>query len=242
LPEDVETSALDALSAKKQLAKALGCLGIKASTFNGLVFGQRIYEIKKTLDEAMVVVTEEIKQSYHLNIPEKQPKKNLTYQPHVDRDADLATMHEAYQFLVKVYVDDAIERKKKLSKAMLTTSAISAFGQGKKDTRTAEQLEQEENSRKASLLMEELNFLGLDDPLYGSSSSYMERRGGSRRASACPIPFRKISSLEIKKMGSSLDKIQSSRNGSRKGSSSGHSHLLAPTTAQLSKRRNSAYK
>jgi hypothetical protein len=57
----------------------------------------------------------------------KESKKAVAYLPFVDQDVDFGTMHEAYQFLMKVYVDDAIERKQKLLKARSKLAAINAF-------------------------------------------------------------------------------------------------------------------
>ena len=38
------------------------------------------------------------------------------YQPYVDDTADLNTIHEAYQFMMKTYVDDILEQKSKQQK------------------------------------------------------------------------------------------------------------------------------
>ncbi len=52
------------------------------------------------------------------------------YNPYIDLTADLPTMHEAFQYLMKTYVDDvhkARELKKKVGNATAATSVISAF-------------------------------------------------------------------------------------------------------------------
>ena len=43
-------------------------------------------------------------------------KQNEEYNPHIDETADLPTMHEAYQFLKKTYVDDIVAKKMKNTK------------------------------------------------------------------------------------------------------------------------------
>ena len=69
----------------------------------------------------------------HLEIPEKlgiKVEKHISmknYIPYVNRFADLPTILEAYQYLMKRYVTNARERKRKWIKAKNTSSAILAF-------------------------------------------------------------------------------------------------------------------
>ena len=49
------------------------------------------------------------------------------YIPYVNRFADLPTILEAYQYLMRRYVTNARERKRKWLKAKNTSGAISAF-------------------------------------------------------------------------------------------------------------------
>ena len=69
----------------------------------------------------------------HLEIPEKlgiKVEKHISmknYIPYVNRFADLPTILEAYQYLMKRYVTNARERKRKWIKAKNTSTAISAF-------------------------------------------------------------------------------------------------------------------
>ena len=52
------------------------------------------------------------------------------YNPHIDLQADLPTMHEAFQYLMKTYVDDILkarEIKKKMNTAQTELSILSAF-------------------------------------------------------------------------------------------------------------------
>ena len=69
----------------------------------------------------------------HLEIPEKlgiKVEKHTSmkdYIPYVNRFADLPTILEAYQYLMKRYVTNARERKRKWIKAKNTSAAILAF-------------------------------------------------------------------------------------------------------------------
>ena len=69
----------------------------------------------------------------HLEIPEKlgiKVEKHISmkdYIPYVNRFADLPTILEAYQYLMKRYVTNAKERKRKWIKAKNTSAAILAF-------------------------------------------------------------------------------------------------------------------
>ena len=48
-----------------------------------------------------------------IKISKKAKKSNKDYHPYVDDSADLNTIHEAYQYLMKTYVDDVLELKTK---------------------------------------------------------------------------------------------------------------------------------
>lgn len=69
----------------------------------------------------------------HLEIPEKlgiKVEKHTSmkdYIPYVNRFADLPTILEAFQYLMKRYVTNARERRRKWIKAKNTSAAILAF-------------------------------------------------------------------------------------------------------------------
>ena len=49
------------------------------------------------------------------------------YTPFINETADLPTIHEAYQYLVKVYIEDVNEMRKKRKKMAMKTGAIRAL-------------------------------------------------------------------------------------------------------------------
>jgi len=122
---------------KSRLCRALACLGIKPSVFQILVTENRVDEIEELLKNAMIQMNEDIQErnvlGNHLEIPEKlgiKVEKHISmknYIPYVNRFADLPTILEAYQYLMKRYVTNARERKRKWIKAKNTSTAISAF-------------------------------------------------------------------------------------------------------------------
>ncbi len=65
---------------------------------------------------------------------EPRLEEDEEYNPHVDWMADMPTLHEAFQFLMKTYVDDVVEKKaikKAGGKANKLAMGLSAFGDGK---------------------------------------------------------------------------------------------------------------
>lgn len=138
-----------------ELSRALAVLGIKPSTFHSLHTNQKTEQIKELLETSLKKRMDDLKagrtgpganpnnlgfpsDDEKPKTPRKSPnrnagrtparttKKKMTYEPHVDHDADLPTMHEAYQFLTKNYVDDI--SAKKITKVKMGTSAIKAMG------------------------------------------------------------------------------------------------------------------
>ena len=88
----------------------------------------------------MVHMTEEFQSrdalGNHLDIPEKheiiterkrRQKKAEKYAPYIDYNADLPTILEAHQFLMKKFVIDPRERKHRMDKAKNVSSAMGAF-------------------------------------------------------------------------------------------------------------------
>ena len=49
------------------------------------------------------------------------------YTPYINEEADLPTIHEAYQYLVKTYVENVILRKTQKKNVMKKSKAINAF-------------------------------------------------------------------------------------------------------------------
>ena len=78
-----------------QLYQALSVLGIKVSTFHSNCTKGKKDEARKLLEEALLDRTMEAK---------KQVKSGPKFNPNL-QVADLPTIHEAYQFLMRRYVD-----------------------------------------------------------------------------------------------------------------------------------------
>jgi hypothetical protein len=235
--EVAELPNVDPSSVKRDtiaLNLALGCLGVKPSTFHTLVHAQKTEKINEMLEEALVTTTAEFTHrpalGNHLDIPEKKGhvkvmakkdvKGHVIFEPNTDHTADFPTILEAFQYLKKIYVDDVYERKgRKLAKAKSkSNSALSAI-----EDNDPKLVEVEDTS---SSVLAQFSELFVDDPLYGYGSS----RGNSRRGSYCSG----ATSPSLK------PKSSSSGNTSPKLSKSPRTNK--PTTAMLSKRRASAYK
>ena len=123
---------------------------------------------------------------------------NDEYSPFIDETADLPTIHEAYQYLVKVYVEDTIELKKRNKRAAMKAGAISAFGKdrskspqpknGKRKIKSQksvnpeeeEEIRDEESLKLMSQIEDLVGTLGVEDPLHTSSGGGSRSRRGSR--------------------------------------------------------------
>lgn len=120
---------------------------------------------------------------------------NEEYTPFIDETADLPTIHEAYQYLVKVYVENPVELKKKRKMGALKSGAVSGFTRGKSADKSKKieaqksteivPLEDEPQDEESLKLLSQINdlvgTLGVEDPLTAGGS-----RRGSRRGSRVP--------------------------------------------------------
>ena len=126
------------------------------------------------------------------------------YTPYINEEADLPTIHEAYQFLVKTYIENVLIRKQRKSSVMKKSRAVNAFikspqhgpkndkngvdnedkkKEKKKKKKTKKDELDEENQKLLSQIEDMVGGLGIDDPLQGGSSVSRSRRG-----SRVPIP------------------------------------------------------
>ena len=89
----------------------------------------------------------------HLDIPEKHgingPKRKKEYAPHVNNNADLPTILEAHQFLIKKFVIDPRERKHRMDN--IKNLEALAFG----DTTMEFRRKQQRRSHGASFEVDE---------------------------------------------------------------------------------------
>ena len=81
-----------------ELAKALAVLNIKPSTFHSLHYGGKKKKVKELLEKALISRT---KDNAERTVEEMEAEFNINFEV-----ADLSTIHEAYQFLFKKYVED----------------------------------------------------------------------------------------------------------------------------------------
>ena len=125
----------------------------------------------------------------HLDIPEKRGFKSnyqlsKEFDPNVDVTADLPTIHEAFQFLMKKYVEDPISRQ-----GQRTKKAEKKVDQ-RPNRNTLGIPDFDESHKRSSLVLDQFKDLLIDDPfLNGSgkstsgSKSISGSRSGSRRGS-----------------------------------------------------------
>ena len=86
-----------------ELARALAVLGIKPSTFHSLVNRKQISELKQLLDLAIKDRTEDYVQRKHTT---KAVVKTGNKEFNLDLEVtDMSTVHEAFQFLVRKFVE-----------------------------------------------------------------------------------------------------------------------------------------
>lgn len=100
--DDKEEELEDAQTRKRrlncELAKALAVLGVKPSTFHSLHYGGKRKKVKKLLEKHLM---ERTKDANERSVEEMESEFNINFAV-----ADLSTIHEAYQFLIKKYVED----------------------------------------------------------------------------------------------------------------------------------------
>lgn len=84
---------------QSELARALAVLGIKHSTFYSMLNKGRHQDVKVMLKKCLKERSEALLEEFEEEAL-KQPEFNI----HLEY-ADMTTIHEAYQFLVKKYID-----------------------------------------------------------------------------------------------------------------------------------------
>ena len=139
-----------------ELARALAVLGVKPSTFHSLHLGGKTDKVKKLLEKALMRCTNDYRDR---GIDDLADEFNPNFEV-----SDLSTIHEAYQFLIKTYVDDAERRKEK-------------------NMLTLEKMKREQELRRSSL-----NTRGPGGGLGSNNPS----RAGSRRGSDVSMKDEKV--------------------------------------------------
>ena len=134
--EEEKEATEDAKTRKKrlnlELARALAVLGVKASTFHSLHYGGKKKKVKQLLEKHLIDRT---KESNEKTAEEMESEFNINFEA-----TDLATIHEAYQFLVKKYVEDADKFK---NENFLTPEELREMHEKKKKKRKNREKEKE---------------------------------------------------------------------------------------------------
>jgi len=124
----------------QKLSEALAVLAIRPPSFNSLFTAGRLEQLKTLLERAVKERCDtysDRQELLELGLPVPPPAtmkasskvgNQEEYAPFINEEADLPTIHEAYQYLNKVYVNDIIELKKKRKAAGLKMDALCAFG------------------------------------------------------------------------------------------------------------------
>ena len=235
-----------------RLTKALACLGVKPSSFNALVVDDKYDDVEELLKEHLINTTHEfqhrqlkILNSYakiqtflyfrnalgnHLDLPEKhglrKEKKKISmkeYAPYIDLQADLPTILEAYHFLIKKFVLNPRERKRRIDKAKAVLASIAGFYEAqeaaeleelvKKEREEMLKKEKELQRRQSSKnyftppdysmineeinsrnLLQEFDDLQLEDPLIASSKNRLNIR---RKTLAEPMSMEEMLKIRL---------------------------------------------
>merc|ERR1712008_213252 len=125
----------------QKLSEALAVLAIRPPSFNSLFTAGRLEQLKSLLEKAVrerCDTWSDRQELLELGLPVPPPKTSKAsskvgqeeYTPFIDEAADLPTIHEAYQYLNKVYINDIQELKKKRKAAGLKMDALTGFGGG----------------------------------------------------------------------------------------------------------------
>ena len=96
IPLDGEFNLDQKKQVQFQLYQALSVLGIKVSTFHSNLANGHKEEARLMLEKALLERT--------ANCKKRENVRNTKFNPDLQK-ADLSTIHEAYQFLLKKYVD-----------------------------------------------------------------------------------------------------------------------------------------
>ena len=149
----------------------------KISTkLNGPVNLEFLSEITHLLDKALKNPRSRYVNSKKDIFAGDNSKKN--YQPHIDDSADLTTIHEAYQYLMKTYVDD-VDLHQKSSQSNMFKVKTKKHGKDKNDVEEGSVTESnhEQMLKEIEELVEKLDFPESDS---SSSSSGSSSRRGSK--------------------------------------------------------------
>ena len=87
----------------KELTKALQVLGVKPSTFHCHFTNGRTAKVAEMFEQALANRTKEIVyKKIRANYNFQDPNDTGYYNPHINKNIDLPTLHEAFQYLMKV--------------------------------------------------------------------------------------------------------------------------------------------
>ena len=143
---------------------------------NGPVNLEFLSEITHLLDKALKNPRSRYVNSKKDMFAGDNSKKN--YQPHIDDSADLTTIHEAYQYLMKTYVDD-VDLHQKSSQPNMFKVKTKKHGKDQNDVEEGSVTESnhEQMLKEIEELVEKLDFPESDS---SSSSSGSSSRRGSK--------------------------------------------------------------
>ena len=149
----------------------------KISTkLNGPVNLEFLSEITHLLDKALKNPRSRYVNSKNDIFAGDNSKKS--YQPHIDDSADLTTIHEAYQYLMKTYVDDVDSHQKSVQpKVLFKVKSKNHNDQVCKEEGSITESNHEQMLKEIEELVEKLDFPESDS---SSSSSRNSSRRGSK--------------------------------------------------------------
>ena len=135
-----------------QMYQALSVLGIKVSTFHSHLANGRKEESRMMLEKAL------LERTSHCKHQKQDPEKSLKnggrkFNPDL-QEADMSTIHEAYQFLLKKYVDSKNHfdpYAKVTSSGRNSRKNSMDFGSAKGSRKSSIDLSSSNKSRKNSL-------------------------------------------------------------------------------------------
>ena len=134
-----------------QLYQALSVLGIKVSTFHSHLANGRKEDSRLMLEKALLERTSHCKQKPEKSL--KNGENGRKFNPDL-QEADMSTIHEAYQFLLKKYVDNKnhIDPYAKVTSSGKNSRKNSMdFGSAKGSRKSSIDLSSSSKSRKNSL-------------------------------------------------------------------------------------------
>merc|ERR1711894_613513 len=127
----------------QKLTEALAVLAIRPPQFHSLSRACKLEPLRKLLEKSMkervdtyperqkvlalIKAEEEDSDEDAPRMHRQVTKGKEGYTPYINEEADLPTIHEAYQYLVKTYVENVLIRKQRKTSVMKKSRAVNAF-------------------------------------------------------------------------------------------------------------------